>query len=302
MYKESPSVPHTFTLSNPNYFPTFSFLPTLSPPTQTKIITFLFFKSPPSAEQRENQARGREQNRMETETEAEPGSILQLPLFSLPPIRSSELLTSPLHTAVSVPFRWEEEPGKPRPCTALSLSTNEGIKCLVLPPRLLISNESSKVTKTPSPTTVLEGPYVGRSIFHSSSFRFTRKNNRRSNQESSSSSLDGGSGGSSPDRGLLGAMVLSNSNRRRAFSFRSKREVSSAGSSFVLYENEADDGVDCGGGRMETVKVARMTRKKSLLGLSHARSHFWATIYGAIKQVIPRRSPAKPKWKKKDTF
>ncbi|GAB4844612.1 hypothetical protein Ancab_038012 [Ancistrocladus abbreviatus] len=248
---------------------------------------------------------------METETEAEPSSILQLPLFTLPPIISSELLASPLHTAASVPFQWEEEPGKPRQCTSLSpLSTTNSLKCLELPPRLLMPNELGKLTKTPSPTTVLEGPYVGRSIFHSSSLRFPR-NNKRSNQESSSSSFDGGSGGSSPDRGLLGSMVLINSNRlnrdkgffgslrRRAFSFRGKRVVKPSEGDFVFYENEADDGGD---GRMETVKVSKMTRKNSLLGLSQATSHFWATVYGAIKQVLPRRSTTKAKWKKKDAF
>ncbi|GMH00400.1 hypothetical protein Nepgr_002239 [Nepenthes gracilis] len=235
---------------------------------------------------------------MESEAEAEPTSILQLQLLSLPPLKSPEppwTFASPLHTVASVPFRWEEEPGKPRPCTALSLPDNNGVKCLELPPRLLRSE--SRMIKTPSPTTVLEGPYVGRSIFHSSSsLRFLRRRNYQD-------SFDCGSGGSSPERGLLGTMMLSEkvmsrdrglfgSLRRRTFSFRGKREVVSMGR-FVFPDKECGDG--SGSERREAVKVTRVGRKRSLLGLSQARSHFWATIYGALKQVIPRRST---KWKK----
>ncbi|KAL5577111.1 hypothetical protein UlMin_018810 [Ulmus minor] len=70
-----------------------------------------------------------------------------------------------VQTPVSVPFRWEQEPGKPRPCTTLiSLYNPVDLtpKCLELPPRLLLD-------KLPSPTTVLEGPYPGRTRFQSAS-------------------------------------------------------------------------------------------------------------------------------------
>jgi len=69
----------------------------------------------------------------------------KLPLFSVPLMHSMEpsgMLTPPLHSLALVPFRWEEEPGKPRPCTALATVTNVfTTKCLELPPRLL-SNTS----------------------------------------------------------------------------------------------------------------------------------------------------------------
>ncbi|KAE8698023.1 auxin response factor 9-like [Hibiscus syriacus] len=115
---------------------------------------------------------------MGSEAEEESSCIPKLPLLSVShaqlqsPERSGTL-TPPFYvSAASVPFRWEEEPGKPKPCTTLatfSSTPNEPAqKCLELPPRLLLD---AKVTKLSSPTTVLEGPYMGRARFQSSSFR-----------------------------------------------------------------------------------------------------------------------------------
>ncbi|KAA0039769.1 DUF688 family protein [Cucumis melo var. makuwa] len=49
----------------------------------------------------------------------------------------SGMLTPPIYSAVSVPFRWEEEPGKPRFSTAVSISASTS-PSLELPPRLLV--------------------------------------------------------------------------------------------------------------------------------------------------------------------
>ncbi|CAJ2663048.1 unnamed protein product [Trifolium pratense] len=78
--------------------------------------------------------------------------IPKLPLLNpLPLMYSPErpgTKTPPLNISASVPFVWEEEPGKPKPCTDLVTFSNPTlIKCLELPPKLQ------------SPTTVLEGPY-----------------------------------------------------------------------------------------------------------------------------------------------
>ncbi|CAK8560659.1 unnamed protein product [Lathyrus sativus] len=84
--------------------------------------------------------------------------IPKLPLLNtLPIIHSPErpgTKTPPFHITVSVPFGWEEEPGKPKPCTDLvTFSNPTAFKCLELPPRLLDD------TKVPSPTIVFDGPY-----------------------------------------------------------------------------------------------------------------------------------------------
>ncbi|PON42366.1 hypothetical protein PanWU01x14_282290 [Parasponia andersonii] len=216
-------------------------------------------------------------------SEAEPGTELslipKLPLFSIPPAPSPEhpgMLTPPFQTSLSVPFRWEEQPGKPRPCTALATFSNLSElapKCLELPPRLLLE------TKLASPTTVLEVPYVGPTRFQSSSFRMSSECY----------------GSFSPEKGSsLGAMVLSKrgfkvrgwlGSWRRRVLFKGSKEVS--GGSYVFpssVDRESDD--DSVGERTE-VKMTRIRRGGSFSSLIHPRSPFWATICEGLKQAVP---------------
>lgn len=88
----------------------------------------------------------------------------KLPLFSIPLKRASEtpgLATPPVNIAGSVPFLWEEAPGKPRvsdenkPPASKENAGGGVVRCLELPPRLILPAENE-----PSPTTVLDGPYV----------------------------------------------------------------------------------------------------------------------------------------------
>lgn len=75
------------------------------------------------------------------------------------PLLAAAYTTPPLHPSVSIPFQWEEAPGKPK------VTKSKAARCLDLPPRLtLLLNEAGKMTNTPSPTTVFDGPYVGRSF------------------------------------------------------------------------------------------------------------------------------------------
>ncbi|KAH9622670.1 hypothetical protein KSS87_015599 [Heliosperma pusillum] len=228
---------------------------------------------------------------MGSESKPEPKPELnstspKLQLTSFPNLTSPQQYSgalTPLHTLASVPFSWEKEPGKPLPCLTLALpsSHHNAIKCLELPPRLLSEN---KMTKIPSPRTVLEGPYIGRSSLQSSSFRFLRKKRKSFDGELSFS----GSVGNSPERGLLGTLVIesnSNSNkkdkgffgswrRKGGVNYKGKSEVH--GGSFV-FPSISDDVTAscCDAGDNQLVQ---------------AKTHFWATIYGTFKQVIPRRS------------
>lgn len=99
-------------------------------------------------------------------------SALKLPILNMKkPSSSYSSSPSPDHYPISsqypasVPFKWEEQPGKPRPYYSGIVGRPESepeAKCLELPPNM-----------TPSPTRVLDGPYyVGRPKF--SSFRFFR--------------------------------------------------------------------------------------------------------------------------------
>ncbi|CAB4270259.1 unnamed protein product [Prunus armeniaca] len=219
---------------------------------------------------------------MGSEAEVEE-ETLKLPLFSVPQIQSLEpsgSLTPPLYTSVSVPFRWEEEPGKPRPCTALITLPNPtdfSQKCLELPPRLLLE------TKQPSPTTVLEGPYLGRSKFQSSSFRMGMECY----------------GAFSPERGQLGAVVLSKRGLKEKGWFDSwgrrilkgKREVGGASYVFPSSVDGESDGSSVGeSSSSRKVKTTRIRRAGSLSSLSHARPDFWTTIYQGLKQAVPWKS------------
>ncbi|XP_051143326.1 uncharacterized protein At4g00950-like isoform X2 [Andrographis paniculata] len=86
----------------------------------------------------------------------------KLTLSKPPPWKPREplhMLTPPLHPSASIPFQWEEAPGKPR----AAAPPDKAARCLDLPPRLMLHDEA-KITTIPSPTAVLDGPYVGRSL------------------------------------------------------------------------------------------------------------------------------------------
>ncbi|XP_027351033.1 uncharacterized protein At4g00950-like [Abrus precatorius] len=195
----------------------------------------------------------------ESEAEAEQSNIPMLPLFSIQAMQSpqrSGTLTPPLHTSASVPFRWEQEPGKPRPCSALVTFSNT--KCLELPPRLLI----------PSPTTVLQGPYVTSNRFRSPSFRTT-----------------GNCYGSS-DGGVLGAMVLTKrikhngwwfgSWRKKAFKL--KREVT--GGSHVFPSSTDKDTTTA------DTHMPKMKRSGSFSNLSRSRFRVWVRFNSSYMQLF----------------
>lgn len=203
------------------------------------------------------------------EPENEPSSTPKLSLFSLPskPHESPGILLltpPPCGTTASVPFQWEEAPGKPRPCTTTTGSKPRSARPLELPPRLLC--DQTKITDMPSPTTVLDGPYVGRSVSHRFSF----------------TSAEGGPGKRvAKERGLEFTSM-------RWGSFRKNKGVLQG--AFDFSSSVVDGGGD-GGGEGETrVKIQRVKRKGSFLSLSHTKSHLLASIYESFKQVVPWRS------------
>ncbi|XP_038682311.1 uncharacterized protein At4g00950-like [Tripterygium wilfordii] len=226
--------------------------------------------------------------------EVESSSTPKLQLFLPPSPKAQEpeepwIVASPLHTAASVPFRWEEEPGKPKPCTALIISTQ---KSLELPPRLLMDAETARLS---SPTTVLEGPYMGRSSrFQSSSFSLKRDSFRKT---------------WSPQIGKYSPLVLGNvgikgkgtfgSWRWGKGAFKGKCEVGVGNHVFpssVDGENDInlEDDESC---KNNSVKMTKMKRSGSYSISTPSRPHFWATIYEGLKQAVV---PWKTKKLKKD--
>ncbi|GLT84794.1 hypothetical protein SLE2022_030080 [Rubroshorea leprosula] len=217
---------------------------------------------------------------------------LRLPLFSvshtLVRMQTPERAGASTPPSASVPFRWEEEPGKPKPCTALStfsIREDSAQKCLELPPRLLVESKQYSL-----PTTVLEGPFIGRSSrFQSNSFRmggdcygsFRSTGNSSPEAVVPYGALVVSKKGQRRDRGILGFW------RKRAL----KGERGVVRGSYVFpssVDRESDSGREREDiGRSTTVKITRVRRIRSSPNLSHDKSHFWAGIYEGLKQAVP---------------
>ncbi|KAK7350979.1 hypothetical protein VNO77_10084 [Canavalia gladiata] len=182
-------------------------------------------------------------------------SATKLSLLISPPSLPPE--TPPPPNTVSVPFQWEEAPGKPRHNHTQS-EPGKNVKTLELPPRLLFLHTN---LDGPSPTTVLDGPYVGRAMSFTTSYRTPR--------EYWNSSFG--------------------STRWSGFKKISKEE-----------EEEDEGSFDFSGHCTvkPKVKITRVPKRGTFLTLSKPRSHLWASIYESFKQVVPwrRRQQTQKKW------
>ncbi|KAJ4951832.1 hypothetical protein NE237_028664 [Protea cynaroides] len=246
----------------------------------------------------------------------------KLSLFSRIPHQSPEsastgMLTPPLRPTASVPFRWEEAPGKPLPTTTVTATTTSSVsaRCLELPPRLQLTDSfvsKNKIAcisnRMTSPTTVLDGPYVGHA--RSSSFTSCSFNRdppllgsfRRGSPDDSEGdgilqlgpSFLGQTRYISSGRGYFGSRV------RKASSASSKQNQDIGESSFVISRSSSSSAVVLGVGLGEIegagttntkVKITRFRRAGSFLSLPYTKSsHFWASIYQGFKQVVPWRN------------
>ncbi|XP_010267574.1 PREDICTED: uncharacterized protein At4g00950 [Nelumbo nucifera] len=207
----------------------------------------------------------------EFEPDIDPTPIPKLSLFSLPSHGLPEppgMCTPPPRSAqASVPFLWEEAPGKPRPTTTTTgVSKASSARCLELPPRLFFTE--AKITNLPSPTTVLDGPYVGRSASCTATFGRDR---------------DGSSLFDTTTDGLRFGSI-----------FHSKRETKGKGSYLSSSGRKILNGIGENDGNNK-VKITRFRRSGSLFNLSLTRSHLWANISESFKQVVPWRNGRKTK-------
>ncbi|KAJ0102873.1 hypothetical protein Patl1_05184 [Pistacia atlantica] len=198
----------------------------------------------------------------------DPCSTPKLSLFSFPMSKGQEppgMLTPPVNIPASIPFQWEEAPGKPRnSCVTQSKPKPASARCLELPPRLLCE---TKMINIPSPTTVLDGPDVGRSLSYTLSFR-RGGSLRRENKEG----------------------LLFWSSRWGSFK---KNKVNVGGrNSDILDSSAASGGGDGGSDGGAKVKITRVRKRSvSFLSLkSHtSSSHMWTSICESFKQAVPWR-------------
>ncbi|XP_076917565.1 uncharacterized protein LOC143577686 [Bidens hawaiensis] len=119
-------------------------------------------------------------------SEPDPYYIPRLSLFSITTHipEPSGTKTPPLQPAASVPFQWEEQPGKPRPCTDIVVASTQPNKRLDLPPRLTMTDSTKPSLR--SPTTVLDGPgdLGGKPSSFRESFRFPKRRRRQKSLDS----------------------------------------------------------------------------------------------------------------------
>ncbi|KAL5998903.1 hypothetical protein ACLOJK_009851 [Asimina triloba] len=197
---------------------------------------------------------------MESEPDPEPSSTPKLSFYSLPPKPPSEpagMLTPPFRPPASVPFLWEEAPGRPRNLDSKPPSA----RGLDLPPRLLTE---MIITSLPSPTTVLDGPYVGRSVSCSS---FREVNLHRSFRGS------GKIRSFSPEK--VGKEKERGGRKKKAGKEKAEPEVVVDGcdghGSLVLSPSSLSDREE----HASKAKITRFKRKGSSLQISTVATHFW---------------------------
>ncbi|KAL7106891.1 hypothetical protein ACP275_06G020500 [Erythranthe tilingii] len=211
-------------------------------------------------------------------------STPKLSLSKLPckPREPPQLLTPPLHPSVSIPFRWEEAPGKPRataddaaaaaPSSAAAEEPpkNKAVaRCLDLPPRLMMLHDDPKITLMPSPTMVLDGPYMGRSLSLACTFSF-----RKGPAVVTTGREDGlragkkGSGGRNFGSGRWGSFKEEEKFDRGSFDF--------SHSLGEMFKSETN------------VKITRVRRRRSFFNLSTMNSNL-LDIYASFKQAVPWR-------------
>ncbi|CAK9146547.1 unnamed protein product [Ilex paraguariensis] len=208
--------------------------------------------------------------------EYEPSSTPpKLSLFSLPskPQEPPGMQTPPIHTLASIPFQWEEAPGKPRATTTSTTPQSKTVRSLELPPRLL--TETKITTPMPSPTTVLDGPYEGRSLSHTLSFSF---------RKGQSTNLEGG---------LVGGVRYRKRNSTKdRLSFVASRWGSFKENSGVVMDSFDFSSSVSSGAQPQSdskVKITKVRRRSSFLSFSHTSSHLWTNIYEGFKQAVPWR-------------
>ncbi|XP_038875382.1 uncharacterized protein At4g00950-like [Benincasa hispida] len=188
------------------------------------------------------------------QTEQNP-SVSILPLLSIPhlPIMDSPersgTLTPPIYAAVSIPFRWEEEPGKPRFSSATVASASAAASpSLELPPRLLL------IDKVPRSECC-------------SSFRMMGSSSFSPDEKSSLFMKKGGWFGSWRKRGL---------------NLRGKREQIGIGG-LVFPSMELEESLS------SKVEASRLRRNGSFSSLmsTHIRPHFWESVCEGLKHMVP---------------
>lgn len=225
------------------------------------------------------------------EDDYEPSATPKLSLSKLPnrQIRATFIMpTPPNKTLASVPFQWEEAPGKPRrtantsPSTQNSTGSTTAARRLDLPPRLLVLTNNTTTTTDSSnkfsasfysPTTVLDGPDRGQSFSRSSSISVRKESLgcleeeiiREANYHHHRGITNGKRDGviNKQERSFNFTSGGLGSSKERNWSFASESFGFSSSASFTSNSHKST-----------TSKLPRFKRRSSFASLSQASSNF----------------------------
>ncbi|CAL1366381.1 unnamed protein product [Linum trigynum] len=176
--------------------------------------------------------------------------------------------TPPINRLASVPFKWEEAPGRPRPPRRRLDHVEPGAetRCLELPPRLVASGSSSgRVSNMPSPPAEeAEGPAPKRSM-------------------SFTSGRAGVGSGSGRWGNLVTKMTSSSAARNRKGQL-----VANFDSTEIIISSSCVDDDDDDDDDQRNVKISRIRRRRSLFNLSAASrpQACLNSIYRSFKKMV----------------
>ncbi|KAK3164537.1 hypothetical protein QOZ80_1AG0020650 [Eleusine coracana subsp. coracana] len=208
--------------------------------------------------------------------------------------------TPSLGTPVTVPFHWEDAPGRPKPHRSSILATARGtdaagtdgkgdanprLKPLKLPPRLQVPSSTAADHHSLSPKTVLQGPYGctgGSARRRVASFQRTPSagsrlffSRRKTANKKGGHDHDASYASPSPT-----SASSSSSTSSSAFFFGDEsgpRRLPGDGRADPMEEDEGATG--------SVIRITRFTRNRSLPSMTS--SHLWASIRKSVKQIAP---------------
>ncbi|KAJ8435202.1 hypothetical protein Cgig2_028388 [Carnegiea gigantea] len=204
-------------------------------------------------------------------------SLSSLPRHKPPP---EPLVTPPFQPMVSVPFEWEEVPGRPKTTNLLSPFKPKSVRCLKLPP---IMSTEAKVSSTmpSSPTTVLDGPFMGRSVSFGPIFENAGPKNAIVTDDLG---FYGNESSDGLDQGKSESDISAHFDSCKCGGPRCDPKTSKKGNLGILPWDSGICDVDV------QVKITRLRRSRgSLYKLTRKSSLLLEGIYGSLKQMVGRK-------------
>ncbi|KAK3161012.1 hypothetical protein QOZ80_1BG0070500 [Eleusine coracana subsp. coracana] len=212
--------------------------------------------------------------------------------------------TPSLGTPVTVPFHWEDAPGRPKPQRASILATARGTDAagteakgdanprhlmpLKLPPRLQIPSSTAAHHHSLSPKTVLQGPYGctgGSARRRVASFQRTPSAGSRLFFSRRKAADNKGGRDHEASYASLSPSSASSSSSTSSSAFFFGDDSRGHGPRRRPGDGRADPTEEDDGASGSVIRITRFTRNRSLPSITS--SHLWASIRKSVKHIAP---------------